>query len=88
MTLQYLLNLIPYYAGKTSAFLAEYPACKEVIWSVDNIRPDLVEQLADHLELSWYRNVDKVVLCVSGAGYYIHFSSQPVGIKEIIEKVK
>lgn len=88
MTLQYLLNLIPYYAGKTSTFMAQNPACKEVIWTVDNINPDLVEQLAEHLELSWYRNVDMIALCVSGDGYYIHFSSEPVAIRQIIEKVK
>lgn len=88
MTLQYLLDIIPYYAGKTAAFLAQNPGCKEIIWNVDNINPDLIEQLAEHLELSWYRNVDMIALCVGGDGFYIHFSSQPVEIKQIIQRVK
>lgn len=88
MTLQYLLDIIPYYAGKTANYQGQNPGCKEIIWSVDGINPDLVEQLAEHLEIPWYRNVNMIAICVSGEGYYIHFSSQPVEIRQIIERVK
>jgi hypothetical protein len=88
MNLQKCLDLICQHAATSARLKAENPDIQWLVWFINDIDPDVIEELAKQLHLEWHRNGRTIAVMAHGDGYYIHFFSVPVEIKQIFNRVK
>lgn len=88
MNLQNCLDLITQHAATSARLKAENPGMQWITWYVPDIDPDVIEDLAKALNAEWYMATNKIAVATSGDGYYIHFHSVPVEIKQVFNRVK
>jgi hypothetical protein len=88
MNLQNCLDLITQHAATSARLKAENPDIHWLTWVIDDLDPDVIEELATHLKVQWTRTTNRISVMSMGDVYFIHFHSVPVEIKQIFNRVK
>lgn len=88
MNLQNCLDLITQHAATSARLKAENPHMQWITWCIYDLDPNVIEELAKALNAEWYMAINKIAVATSGDGYFIHFHSVPVEIKQIFNHVK